>query len=131
MNRSTRMTMLAFVVPVIAVGTTYWARPYAELQLPSALLWWPVLLVFFGAVATRLAGAGFAVSGLVPGAALPAVVAIRVLVDAASDPTTHNLWPLELLIAGALGFGAALLGAGAATLSLRMRPPGPASGADA
>jgi hypothetical protein len=123
MNRSTRMLLLAFAVPVLAVGATYWTRPYAELQLPSALLWWPVVLVFFGAVASRLAGAGFFASWMAPGAALPVVVLVRIVRDTAADPTTHNLWPLEFLIADVLGFGAAFLGVVAAVLSLKARTP--------
>ncbi len=121
MNRSTRMLLLALVLPILAVGLPYWGRPYAELQLPGALLWWPLALVFFGAVASRLAGAGFVASWLVAGAPLALVVGVRVLRDTAADPSTHNLWPLELMIAGALGWGMALLGALAAHFSLRAR----------
>ena len=81
MNRSTRMLLLALVLPILAVGLPYWGRPYAELQLPGALLWWPLALVFFGAVASRLAGAGFVASWLVAGAPLALVVGVRVLRD--------------------------------------------------
>ena len=115
------MLVLAFVLPTVAVGTTYWARPYAELQLPSALLWWPVVLVFFGALASRLAGAGFMASWFAAGATLPVVVLVRVVLDTAADPTTHNLWPLEFLIADVLGFGAAFLGVVAAVVSMKTR----------
>ena len=123
MTRSLRMLAMALVLPVIAVGATYWPQPYnsAGTQLPSALLWWPVVLVFFGAVASRLAGAGFLASWLVAGAPLAIVVMVRVLRDTAADPTSHNLWPLELINAGTLGWGAALLGALAAHYSLRAR----------
>lgn len=121
MKREHRMLLLALALPILAIGTHYWARPYAELQLPSALLWWPVLLVFFGAVASRLAGAGFLLSWLVAGAPLAIVVMVRVMRDTGADPTTHNLWPLELVIAGVLGWGASLLGALAGHLSLRAR----------
>ena len=110
---------MAFFLPIIAVGVPYWSRPYAELQLPSALLWWPVVLVFFGAVASRLSGAGFMASWLVAGAPLMIVVVVRIVLDTAKGPTTHDLWPLELLIADALGFGASFLGAAAAVLSRR------------
>lgn len=125
MTRSTRMLLLAFVLPLVAVGVPYFARPYADLQLPSALLWWPVVLVFFGALASRLAGAGFLASWLVPGATLPLVALGRIVRDTAADPTTHNLWPLEFLIADVLGFGAAFLGVVAAVLSLKTRTAPP------
>ena len=115
------MLLLALVLPIIAVGVPYWQAPYASLQLPGALLWWPVVLVFFGAVASRLAGAGFLASWLVAGAPLAIVVMVRVMRDTGADPTSHNLWPLELMIAAALGWGSALLGALAAHFSLRAR----------
>ena len=117
------MVLLAFFVPIVAIGVPYWSRPYAE--LPSALLWWPVVLVFFGALASRLAGAGFMASWLVPGVTIPVVVLVRIIRDTAADPTTHNLWPLEFLIADFLGLGAAFLGVVAAVLSLKARAPAP------
>lgn len=110
---------MAFLLPLIAIGVPYWSRPYAELQLPGALLWWPVVLVFFGAVASRLSGAGFMASWLIAGAPLMVVVLVRIVLDTAKDPTTHNLWPLEVLIADALGFGASFLGTAAAAFSMR------------
>ena len=45
-------------------------------------------------------------------------VAIRVAVDVARDASTHNLWPFELMIALALGLGAALAGTALGSLLL-------------
>ena len=35
----------------------------------------------------------------------------RVVVDTARDPTSHNLWPFEMVIAFALGLAGAVPGA--------------------
>ena len=55
--------------------------------------------------------AGFGMSLLVPGLALPAVLMALVVVEVAIDPPHHNLWPLALAIVLAMGLAAA--GAGA------------------
>ena len=42
-------------------------------------------------------------------AALPIVVLLfviaRIVVDTSRDPTSHNLWPFEILMCGAIGLG--------------------------
>ncbi len=55
-------------------------------------------------------GLGLAVVGIVA-LALPAAALIRVIVDTARDPTSHNLWPLELVLAAFYGAFCAILGA--------------------
>ena len=52
------------------------------------------------------------------GAAVPCVAMARVLVDIARDPTSHNLWPIEVVMMAALGFGLAFV-AGSLGLALR------------
>jgi hypothetical protein len=44
------------------------------------------------------------------GSAVPAVVMARVVVDGLRDSTSHNLWPLEVVIATFVGGAAALIG---------------------
>jgi hypothetical protein len=51
-------------------------------------------------------------------ASVPFAVLVRVVVETGSDPASHNLWPLELGIAAALGLGCALLGTGLGNLFL-------------
>ena len=43
-------------------------------------------------------------------ASVPAVVFIRVLVEGFKDPTSHNLWPLEMIIALGVGLFSASMG---------------------
>ena len=45
----------------------------------------------------------------------------RIAVDVASDPTSHNLWPIEILIAGVVGLFWGFLAGGVGELILRGR----------
>jgi hypothetical protein len=126
LNRKRRMLLLAFLLPLIAIGLPYWQAPYnsAAMQLPNAFFGWPLVLVFFAAVASRLSGAGFLAAWGDAGATMPIIVLVKVLIDTNTDPTTHNAWPLEMAIAAVLGFGIALLGtlAGHFAIKLRQKP---------
>lgn len=51
---------------------------------------------------------GWRLAAAVP-AALMAFVVLRIFIETATDPTSHNLWPFEVLIAGAKSVGAMLL----------------------
>jgi len=44
---------------------------------------------------------GWRAAAIVP-AAILAFVVLRIVIDTARDPTSHNLWPFEILMAGAL-----------------------------
>ena len=59
--------------------------------------------------------AGWRLAAAVP-AGVVVFVVLRIVVDTARDPTSHNLWPFELLIAGT----GALVAIGALTLMRRM-----------
>ncbi len=110
---------LSITVLVIfpAVGIPYWLIPYSSVSLPNALLAPNLSLVILGALLLRLRSVStFAKVVAGTGATVPAVVLVRVLWEGFQDPTTHNLWPLELIIALALGFFCALLGAAVGSL---------------
>ena len=99
------------------MGIPYWAIPYGRLSLPNALMG-PGLFVV-GLTACLLCACGvarFRRVTLVQAAAVPAVVFARVLTDGLRDSTSHNLWPLEAVIA--LGMGLVGASAGALTGSL-------------
>lgn len=109
----TRLTpAIAFIASFVAVGLPYWRIPYRDVSLPHAL---PIPgliitgLAAFAICAYRVSGFWKAV-GII-GASVPSAVALRILVDTSGDPTSHNLWPVELVIAGFLGVACA--GAGA------------------
>lgn len=108
----------------LCVGIPYWLIPYREVALPHAL---PAP----GLVVVGLAALMLVVLRTLPfwratwlaAAAVPAAVFARVVFDGVRDPTSHNLWPLELIIVTPLGFACALAGAVVGAL-LAMPPAG-------
>ncbi|MCI0452493.1 MAG: hypothetical protein L0Z51_08920 [Candidatus Latescibacteria bacterium] len=95
----------------LAVGLPYWQIPYAEVEVPTSLMT-PALVVvaLAAAIARALGGSRFVVCVLAVAATIPAVVMVRVVVDTAADPTSHNLWPFEVFLAGFVGVMVAALG---------------------
>jgi hypothetical protein len=110
-NKS-RWLLVAVLASVAAVGVPYWRIPYANANLPDSLLT-PALLVVAGSALLLCAGrvAGFWRATCAVGASVAIAVVIRVLVGVAQDPTSHNLWPIEVVIALAVGFLCAAAGA--------------------
>jgi hypothetical protein len=53
-----------------------------------------------------------------------AVVVARVVVEGVQDPTSHNLWPFEVIIALMVGFACAFGGAVAGRLIAGLLPSG-------
>ncbi len=104
--------LTAFVACFLAIGIPYWLTPSRLVSLPDSL---PDLgLVAVGLAAFLLAvGAGTPVWRivLVPAASVPAAVFARVAADGLRDPTSHNLWPLEVVIAAGVGLFYAFTGA--------------------
>jgi hypothetical protein len=58
---------------------------------------------------------------LVTLAAFPAAVAVRVAVEVAQDPTDHNLWPFELIIAAIFSLVAVVPGLLIGALARRLK----------
>ena len=93
------------VVAICAIlfGSVYWTAPYSDLDIGEITL--PVYLLAMAPVvvlrASRTAPFPLALATLPTGLVL--AVMIRVAVDVSSDPTSHNLWPFELVIAGVVG----------------------------
>ena len=105
----------------LIVGVPYWALPYARVSLPDALMGPGLLAV--GVAAAALCALGAARPGralVVLGATVPAVVLGRVVVETATDPTSHNLWPLEVVIALVVGLVATVPGVAAGALVARV-----------
>jgi hypothetical protein len=99
----------------LAIGASYWSTPYGAVDLPSALYVPGLLLVpvTAGALAAWQPRAWLAAAAAQI-AAVVAVVIVRIALDLARDPTTHNLFPFEIAIAlglaGALALPAAFAG---------------------
>ncbi|HEX7050881.1 MAG TPA: hypothetical protein VF188_11805, partial [Longimicrobiales bacterium] len=90
----------------------YWRLPYKELSLPSDLLGYGLVAVAALAFTACIAGGVRLLPAVVViGASVPCAVMARVIPDGLADPTSHNLWPIEVVIAAVLGFSASLAGA--------------------
>lgn len=117
MNRQQLWLSTAFVTCVPAVGIPYWTIPYSLLTLPDALA--RAGLLALGIAALMLCGfavARFWTVTFVLAASIPAAVFLRVVSDGLRDSTSHNLWPLEVMIAMGVGLICALPGAMAGNL---------------
>ena len=94
----------AFVLGFFAVGVPYWQIPYAKVSLPDTLYGAGLLVVGVLAAAARGFGKVRLLAVILAvGASVPAAVLVRVAVDMAKDPTAHNLWPFEFIIAALVG----------------------------
>lgn len=118
----------AFVAGFFAVGIPYWQVPYAKVALPNTLYGTGLLVVGLLAAAVRAFGkARLLAVILVVGAAVPGPILARIVVDTTKDPTSHNLWPFEFIIAAVLGAlcssAGALVGSLPACLSRHKDPP--------
>lgn len=95
----------AAIVSFLAVGIPFWQIPYSKVNLPDAMLGFGLIVVAVSALLLRASGVARTwravwTMGVVPAAADMA----RVIVECMRDPTSHNLWPLEIVIALGLGF---------------------------
>ncbi|MGQ0696013.1 MAG: hypothetical protein ACT4OL_10625 [Nitrospiraceae bacterium] len=103
-HHATYCLVVAFAVSFFAVGVPYWQVPYAKLSLPNTLYGTGLLVVGVLSAAARAACRARLLAVIFTvGAAVPTVIFVRVAVDAAKDPTSHNLWPFEVIIAATVG----------------------------
>jgi hypothetical protein len=111
----------AFVVSFFAMGFPYWQIPYAKISLPSTLYGTGLFVVGILAAAARAFGKArlLAVILAIDGA-VPAPILARIAVDTAKDPTSHNLWPFEFIIAAVLGVLCSSAGALVGSLPARL-----------
>lgn len=102
----------AFVTSFFVVGYPYWQIPYAKVSLPSTLYGIGLLVVGVLAAAARAIGKARLLTVILAiGAAVPAPILARIAVDTAKDPTSHNLWPFEFIIAAVIGVLCSTVGA--------------------
>lgn len=113
MHRSQLIALvIAFAISLLAVGVPYWQIPYAKVALPNSIFNLGLLAPFGAAAVVRAFNrVPFLRAFLVIGLAAPCAILLRVIVEVMRDPTSHNLWPLEIVLAGVVGFGVSLCGA--------------------
>ncbi len=97
-----------FSAALLAAGIPWWTAPYNRFTLshPLAILG----CLAFAGIAAWVVGwtpLGLRRGSLVVGGAVPAAVMIRVVAETVKDPTSHNLWPFEMVFAALFGFGLA------------------------
>jgi hypothetical protein len=113
LDQSSRIARIAMatMAGLLSAGLPYWGIPYREVSLPGN----PSPLLWFGLGG----GAGFLAGYLLPGTRAPwlsvaggfvLAILLRVIVETNRDPTSHNLWPFEVVIAGFFGLTAGLAG---------------------
>lgn len=113
--------MPGFAAAFFAVGVQYWWIPYGKVNLPEAVIGYGLLILSIAAMLARVYSEKSLLRvTMVMGLAVPAVVAVRVALEVARDATSHNLWPLEIIIAVVVGGMAALSGALAGSVVLRL-----------
>jgi hypothetical protein len=121
LKTSHQWLVAAFLIGFFAVGLGYWPIPYSQVSLPSSLYDIGLIVVGGAAALTRaISDARFWPTVFVTGAAVPGAVCARVIFDTWRDPTSHNLWPFEILIALVVGFAVTLIGAPLGSLFRRL-----------
>ena len=115
--------LIAFIASFGAVGAFYWMIPYSQVNLPDSSLAPGMVVVGFAALAlcAHRVASFWRVTSIV-GASVPAAVFARVIWDGVQDPTSHNLWPFEVIIALLVGLVVAFVGALAGSLIARLFP---------
>jgi hypothetical protein len=105
---------------ILLTGIAYWSTPYNARELPFSFYVPGLLSVSLAALVFRAyRAASFWRIVLIFASTVPAVFFLRVVADTMKDPTTHNLWPFEIVVAS--GYGLAAAGAGALTGALAGR----------
>ena len=109
-NKLWLILLIAFLTTFLVVGMPYWQIPYSQLSLPNSIYGFGLWLIFIFAVILRFSHASISQSFMVVGLSVPAMALVRVAVDLFQDPTSHNLWPFEIIIGAGIGIGIAFGG---------------------
>ena len=111
----------AILAGLLACGLPLWPIPYREVSMPDhpAASDWFLLGALAGLLAGHLLRQRIWVPILAVTAGFGLAVLGRVAVETTRDPTSHNLWPIEVIIAGGIGLAAAAVGVGMARVVQR------------
>ena len=94
----------AFVAVFFLVGIPFWNIPYSKVSVPNSLVAPGLVgLIAFSLILTVFEVASLRRIFVVMSLCLPALVYARVEVETGRDPTSHNLWPFEIVLALLLG----------------------------
>ncbi|HEV8200050.1 MAG TPA: hypothetical protein VGS03_08520 [Candidatus Polarisedimenticolia bacterium] len=108
----------------LGCGLMLWPIPYRQVSLPGNPS--PSLLFLLGGgvafVAAFLVRPTFPAALMTVPVGYALAVVARVAVETWRDPTSHNLWPFEVVIMGGIGFLASLIGVTISRLVQRLLP---------
>jgi hypothetical protein len=129
-NHKPKILIVTTLVCFFAVAVPYWLIPYGNTDLPSSLSDISLILLAAGAFWVRVKEAvDFWMGTSFMGITVPGAVMVRVIVEGIQDPTSHNLWPFELVIAVFFGYIWALGGSVAGHFYLKTKGGGSRSSA--
>ena len=117
-----RGLLWSFLAGFLVVVVPYWRIPYNK-ATSSAAVGGAILIGVVALIARVLIDARALRVVLVLAAAVPAAVMARVVVDTTRDPTSHNLWPFELVIAFLVGLTGTVPGTLIGSVFRRMLGP--------
>ena len=97
----------------LAIGLSYWTKPYGQTDLPNGLFVPGLLLVVVaaGVLQFREPRGWLGTLAIMTMAPMGTVV-LRIASDVMRDSTSHNLFPFELMVTGIFGAAAVALGMG-------------------
>ena len=106
--------LLVLLASLAASGALFWYIPYDQAALLEfSFYWrWLVAVAVIAAVAAHCTSLSFSDCVVAAGMGPAAADLVRIVVEAAADPTKHNLWPFELVVSACIGGIGALVGAG-------------------
>jgi hypothetical protein len=109
-SRSSVGLLLVFLAGFLVVGVPYWRIPYNK-ATSAHIMMGAILIGFIALIARIVVNGRFSRIVLAVASAVPAAVMARVVIDTMRDPTSHNLWPFEMVIAFMVGLAGAVPGA--------------------
>lgn len=100
-------------ISLLAVGLSLWPIPYEDVQMLQQpfLVTWALIGFTLGALGVLFLKRHPIKSMVCVAFGFVLAVMGRIIVEAIIDPTSHNLWPFEIVIALAVSFPSAFLGA--------------------
>jgi hypothetical protein len=113
------LTRPPFVGVLLAIGLPYWLAPYERIE--GALGFGYALVALVAMITVGSSGWGVLQMMRAAASAAPIAAALRVAADVARDPTSHNLWPIELVFVAIAAALAALAGGAVGALFRRLR----------
>ncbi|MEO8139979.1 MAG: hypothetical protein ABI742_10045 [Gemmatimonadota bacterium] len=113
---------VAVLAGLLACGLPLWPIPYREVSLPGnpRPLTWLLLGAGAGLLAGYLLRNNWRTPWLSVAAGFVLAVLARIQIETSRDPTSHNLWPFEVIIVAGFGLMAGLLGVALARLLQRV-----------